>query len=115
MELSCSHLWTRLPKSEEIELFHEGQFQSVQLIDDTLWEPYSKEFAKREKATRVARSISVTQVTNPRPKPSPRHATEEEEKLLAEEHGVPLEAETEEDYKGSEESEMTLNYNLPRN
>jgi hypothetical protein len=41
------HLRTRLPTDEELALYRDGQCQSVQLTDDTTWEPYSKEFAQR--------------------------------------------------------------------
>jgi hypothetical protein len=35
-----SHLRRRLPTNEELALLHrEGRFQSVQLTDDTTWEP----------------------------------------------------------------------------
>jgi hypothetical protein len=53
-----SHLRTRLPTDDELALYRDGQFQSVQLTDDTTWEPYSKEFAKRENvALRLGDSI----------------------------------------------------------
>jgi hypothetical protein len=80
-----SHLRTRLPTKKELALYREeGQFRSVQLsTDDATWEQYFKEFAQREDAARLARSISAIQSTSPRPKPSLRHASEEEEEQEA--------------------------------
>ena len=43
-----SYLDTRLPTAEELEQYRAGQFQSVELTDNTPWEPYSETFAKRE-------------------------------------------------------------------
>jgi hypothetical protein len=103
-----SHLRTRLPTNEEIELYREGQFQSVDLTEDTPWEPYSKEFARREDAARVARSILAIQVTSPRPKPSPRHASEEEEKEASSDD------EAEEDNEEQDEFEFDNPFPFPR-
>jgi hypothetical protein len=60
-EVISQHLRTRLPTNEEIELYRDGQFRSVELTTDKTrpWEPYSKEFARPEYAVRVARSISA--------------------------------------------------------
>jgi hypothetical protein len=112
-----SHFRTRLlpTSSEEIEHFHNGQFQAmIELTDDIPWELYSEEFARRESVALASRSISTTHTTSPRPKPSPQHAAEEEEKHQAEAHNASSEAEAEEDYEEPEESDNDNTFPFPR-
>jgi hypothetical protein len=73
-----SHLKTRLPTSEELELYWAGQFQSIELTEDTPWEPYSEKFAEPEGAARAAWRVSAMQVTFPRPNEG-NHLDEAEE------------------------------------
>jgi hypothetical protein len=40
MHGAISHLRTRLPTNDEPVVYHDGQFQSVQLTDNTTWEPH---------------------------------------------------------------------------
>jgi hypothetical protein len=112
-----SHLRTRLPTDEELALYRDGQFQSVQLTDDTTWEPYSKEFAQREDVARMSRSTSAIQairndntlLASPRLKPFPRHAPEEEE-----EQEAITDDEAEEEYEGQDVSDDDTPLLIPR-
>jgi hypothetical protein len=74
-----SYLESRLPTSEKLELYWAGQFQSIELKEDTPWEPYSKKFAEREGAARAAWHVSAMQVTFPPPPNEGNHPDEVEE------------------------------------
>jgi hypothetical protein len=72
-----------LPTNEEIERYHDGELQSVELTADVPWAPYSSKFEEVEKAAKASRATSVVQVTTPR---FPNHVTlieddEEEEEV----------------------------------
>lgn len=45
-----SHLLTRKPTKDKIGWFQEGLLQSLELTENTLWEPYSTKFAETEAA-----------------------------------------------------------------
>jgi hypothetical protein len=98
-----------LPVKRSTTSYSNGQFQAIELTDSILWEPqYSEDFAnKRESVACASRSILAIHPTSPRPKPSPRHLAEEEEKppYVEEARDASSEVEAEEDYEGSEESE----------
>ena len=60
-----SYLDTRLPTEEELEQYRAGQFQSVELTDNTPWEPYSETFATREVKARSAAAVTSPCVKKP--------------------------------------------------
>jgi predicted hotdog family 3-hydroxylacyl-ACP dehydratase len=60
-----SYLDTRLPTAEELEQYRAGQFQSVELTDNTPWEPYSETFAKREVKARSAAAVASPRTKQP--------------------------------------------------
>jgi hypothetical protein len=45
---------SRLPTNEEIERYHDGELQSVELTADVPWAPYSSKFEEVEKAARAS-------------------------------------------------------------
>ncbi len=73
-----SHLSTRKPTKDEISRYQEGLLQSVELTENTPWEPYSTKFAETEEAARQRPSVSAIRVTIPQAS-APRHSPEEEE------------------------------------
>ena len=73
-----SFLSTRKPTDDEIERYHAGHLQSVELTDNLPWEPYSAKFAETETAARAAPSIAALRVIIPRTN-LPQFETEEEE------------------------------------
>jgi hypothetical protein len=84
MELNgvISFLSTRKPTSAEIQSYHAGGLQSVELTEDTPWEPYSTKFAETEEAARAMPSVSAVRVVIPRHN-VPNVVPEEEERCCA--------------------------------
>ena len=74
-----SFLSTRKPTNAEVQCYHEGTLQSVELTENIPWEPYSARFAESETAARAVPSVSAVRVTFPRPKVSDNKSEEEEE------------------------------------
>jgi hypothetical protein len=70
---------TQLPTDEELDRYHEGLLQSVELTADTPWEPYSKKFAEQEHAARTARHVSAMRETRPCSEPSASNEAKDED------------------------------------
>ena len=68
----------RQPTDEEVERYHAGELQSVELTEDSPWEPYSTKFAEREVQARKRFTLAV-RVTRPRPHSTPAYVDEAEE------------------------------------
>jgi hypothetical protein len=75
-----SYISTRKPTPVEVQRYHDGNLQSVELTETTPWEPYSEKFADSEKAARGAQTVSAVRVTIPRPHVLDVELEEEEEK-----------------------------------
>jgi hypothetical protein len=74
-----SHLLTRKPTRQELDRYHEGLLQHVELTANLPWEPYSAKFAETEEAARKAPSVSALRVTIPLTSASVHKPEEEEE------------------------------------
>ena len=74
-----SHLLTRKPTRQELDRYHEGLLQHVELTANLPWEPYSAKFAETEAAARKAPSVSALRVTIPLTSASVHKPEEEEE------------------------------------
>ena len=59
-----SHIRTRKPTTLEIEQYQSGALQSVELTENTPWEPYSTKFEETEDAARSAKTVTAVRVTH---------------------------------------------------
>ena len=59
-----SHIRTRKPTTSEIEQYQSGVLQSVELTENTPWEPYSTKFEETEEAARSAKTVAAVRVTH---------------------------------------------------
>ena len=74
-----SFLSTRKPTAAEISRYQAGHLQTVDLTDNTPWEPYSAKFAETELAARANPSVAAVRVTIPRTLVPDQEPAEEEE------------------------------------
>ena len=61
-----SHLHTWLPTNDESERYHASECQSVELMDNILWEPHhSTKFVEHEAIACMTHMMSVARVASP--------------------------------------------------
>lgn len=76
-----SFLSTQKPTDEDVQCYHDGTLQSVELTENIPYEPYSARFTESEKAALAAPSVSAVHITIPRPKVSDNRPNKEEEEV----------------------------------